>query len=61
MINQEKQRHRLLKILDDCFLKKVWGKVTLQVVDGNLVEVQVTQTLKLDAEEEVVCVKQKVS
>lgn len=59
MINFETQVARLVRLLRSCHENKLWGKVSLQMVNGDIVDAQVVQTLKLEKEtaEAVLCVK----
>lgn len=61
MMKFEDQMERLTRALRDCYDGKLWGKVTLQLAEGNVVEFQVTQTVKVESEklEPIVCVRQR--
>lgn len=60
MISPEAQLQAVKKLLDQCRQGKFWGKVTLQLSAGNLIEMQATQTVRVkEKTEDVLCVNQE--
>lgn len=48
MITHEKQTESVVRVLQTVQKSRFWGKIILDIKDGNVLEFQVSQTLKPD-------------